>query len=200
MVDFRFTSGQQKVAQLTSYSGFSTSESVVLNLAYTLLKRFLRSTPFYVLHLNNFFITRRLYQKLYELGIGANGTAKAGSGIPKELACLRDAITKQKDYKEWFNYVIESVNCIAFYDIASKAIITTIHNPTTEKYAYFNARKRPRASLKYTIAAESVEDSSQPQLRKLYALKEYNQYIDGSDNHAKQNSFYSTAQHYYRRN
>jgi Transposase IS4 len=200
MVDFRFTSGQQKVAQLTSYSGFSASESVVLDLAHTLLKRFPRPTPFYVLHLDNFFTTRRLYQKLYELGIGANGTAKAGSGIPKELACLGDAMTKQKDHGEWFNYVIESVNCIAFCDMASKAMMTTIHDPTTEEYAYFDARKRPGASLKYAIAAESVEDSSQPQLRKLYALEEYNQYMGGSDNHAKQNSFYSTAQHYHRRN
>jgi hypothetical protein len=37
-------------------------------------------------------------------------------------------------------------------------------------------------------------------LRTLYALYSYNQDMGGSDNHAKQNSYYSTARHYHRRN
>ena len=200
MIDFKFTSGQQKIAQLESNPGISQSESVVLDLAHSLLKRFPRPRPFYVLHLDNFFTTRKLYQELYELGIGANGTAKAGSGIPKELAYLRDAMTKQNNHREWFNYVISSVNCIAFCDMASKAIMTTVYDPTIEEYAFFNAAKRPGASLKYAKAGESSTGGSQQQVRKLHALDEYNQYIGGSDNHAKLNSFYSTSQHYHRRN
>jgi len=173
---------------------------VVLDLAHSLLKRFPRPRPFYVLHLDNFFTTRKLYQELYELGIGANSTAKAGSGILKELVYLRNVMTKQNNHGEWFNYVIGSVNCIAFCDMASKAMMTTVYDPTIEEYAYFNAAKRPGASLKYAKAGESSTGGSQQQVRKLHALDEYNQYMGGSDNHAKLNSFYSTSQHYHRRN
>jgi len=210
MIDFKFTSGQQKIAQLGPYPHFSQSEAVVLDLAHSLLKRFPRPRPFYVLHLDNFFTTRALYQELYELGIGANGTAKAGSGIPKELACLGDAMTKQNDHGEWFNYVIGSVNCIAFCDSASKAMMTTVHDPTVEEYAYFAAVKRPGASFKYAKPTETpteamkqntaTENGQKQQLRKLFALDDYNRHMGGSDNHAKLNSFYSTAQHYHRRN
>jgi Transposase IS4 len=220
MVDFKFSSAVEKIAELEHYEGFTPSESIVLDLANTLTERFSRPRPFYVLHLDNFFTTRRLYQELYERGIGANGTAKAGSGIPKELAYLRDAMTKEKDHGGWFNYVVSSVNCIAFCDSASKAMMTTVHDPTVEEHAYFDAVKRPGASLEYSIltpatqttestkstqAAEATKSKAtntgqNRQLRKPYALHTYNQYMGGSDNHAKQNSYYSTAVHYHRRN
>jgi Transposase IS4 len=137
LVDFKSSSAVEKIAELEHYEGFTPSESIVLDLANTLTERFPRPRPFYVLHLDNFFTTRRLYQELYERGIGANGTAKARSGIPKELAYLRDAMTKEKDHGEWFNYVVGSVNCIVFCDSASKAMMTTVHDPTVEEYAYF---------------------------------------------------------------
>jgi Transposase IS4 len=97
-------------------------------------------------------------------------------------------------------------------------MMTIVHDSTVKEYAYFNAVKRPGASLKYLIlisatqtaestrstpssqAAETIKTGQNRQLRKPYALHTYNQYIGGSDNHAKQNSYYSTARHYYRRN
>jgi Transposase IS4 len=88
IVDFKFSSAIKKMAELEHYKGFTLSKSIVLDLASTLIKRFSRPWLFYVLHLDNFFTTRKLYQELYERGIGANGTAKAGSGILKELAYL----------------------------------------------------------------------------------------------------------------
>ena len=164
MIDFRFTSKTEKIAELGSYPQWSDSEAVVLDLAKSLLQRFPRPKPFYVLHLDNFFTTHALYSELYRLGIGANGTAKAGSGIPKELAYLRDTMTKEKDYREWFNYVIGNVNCIAFCDMASKSMITTVHDPTVEEYTFFSAAKRPNASFKYgkQISAPSAPSSSTP--------------------------------------
>jgi hypothetical protein len=66
-------------------------------------------------------------------------------------------MTKEKDYKEWFNYVISSVNCIAFCDSASKVIMTTVYNSTVKEYVYFNAVKRPGASLKYLIPASATQ-------------------------------------------
>jgi Transposase IS4 len=98
------------------------SKAVVLDLALSLSTRFPRSRPFYVLHIDNFFTTQRLYQELYKQGIGANGTTKAGSGIPKELCYLRDTLRKQNDHGAWYNYVVESVNCIAFCDMASNLL------------------------------------------------------------------------------
>ena len=89
MIDFKFTSAVERVANLEpeehsdSEEDFTQSETVILNLANSLLAHFPRPEPFYVLHLDNFFTTRRLYERLYKLGIRANGTAKAGSGIPK---------------------------------------------------------------------------------------------------------------------
>ena len=58
-------------------------------------------------------------------------------------------MTKQNDHGEWFNYVIGSVNYIAFCDSASKAMMTTVHDLTAKNYVYFDAIKRPGASLKY---------------------------------------------------
>jgi hypothetical protein len=66
---------------------------------------------------------------------------------------------KEKNYREWFNYVISSVNCVAFCDSASKAMMTTVHNPTAEEYAYFNAVKRPGASLKYSILTPATQST-----------------------------------------
>jgi hypothetical protein len=160
MIDFKFSSAIEKIAELGEYSEFSHSEAIVLDFAHTLLTRFPRPKPFYVLHLNNFFTTRKLYQELYELGIGANETAKAGSGIPKELAYLRDAMTKQNDHGEWFNWVVGSVNCIAFCDSASNAMMTTVHDPTVEEYTYFEAVKRSNASLKYAKFADSLSSAN----------------------------------------
>lgn len=68
-------------------------------------------------------------------------------------------MTKQNDHDEWFNYVVGSVNYIAFCDSASKTMVTTVHDPTIEEYAYFDATKRPDASLKYAKPASSLEST-----------------------------------------
>ena len=56
---------------------------------------------------------------------------------------------KKKDHGEWFNYVIKNVNYIAFYDMASKSMMTAVYDPIVEEYTYFSTIKRPGASLKY---------------------------------------------------
>jgi Transposase IS4 len=200
MVDFRFTSKQEKVAEIGPWSSWTTSEAVVLDLATSLLVRFPRPRPFYVLHIDNFFTNQRLYQELYKQGIRANGTAKAGSGIPKELCYLRDTLRKQNDHGAWYNYVVESVNCIAFCDMASNSMMTTVHDPTVEEYTYFDRIKRPGASLRNVKHVNGPNGEELWLLRKLYALHDYNQHMGGSDSHAQQNSYYSTAKHYHARN
>lgn len=112
-------------------------------------------------------------------------------------------MTKQNDHGKWFNYVVSSINCIAFCNSASKAMMTTVYNSTAEEYTYFDAVKRPDTSLKYIQPIEISEyalkqnSGQKQQLRKLLALDDYNQYISGSDNYIQQNSFYLTAQHYH---
>jgi hypothetical protein len=76
------------VAKLEHYKSFTLSKLIILNLASTLVECFSHLQLFYVLYLNNFFTTCKLYQELYERGIRANSTAKAGAGILKELAYL----------------------------------------------------------------------------------------------------------------
>jgi hypothetical protein len=61
IVDFKFSSAVKKIAELEYYNSFSLSESVILDLASSLIERFPRVQPFYVLHLDNFFTTRKLY-------------------------------------------------------------------------------------------------------------------------------------------
>jgi hypothetical protein len=57
----------------------------------------------------------------------------------------------------------------------TKAIITTVYNPTAEEYAYINAVKRPGASLKYLIlipATQSTESTkSTPSTKVTEAIK-----------------------------
>ena len=127
-----------------------------MNLIESFLTRFSRSRSFYVLHLNNFFTIRKFYQRLYELGIGINGTVKAESGISRELIYLRDTMTKQNDHGEWFNYIIDNVNCIAFYDSVSKTMMTIVYDPTMKEYVYFDRIKRSGTSLKYTVNIETT--------------------------------------------
>jgi Transposase IS4 len=120
-------------------------------------------------------------------------------------------MTKEKDRRKWFDCVISSVNYITFCDSASKAMMTAVHDSTIKEYAYFSAVKWPGASPKYSKSTSSTQAAESPesgpikagqrwQLRKPYALDTYNQNMGGSDNHAKQNSYYSTAVHYHRRN
>jgi Transposase IS4 len=100
MVNFKFSSTIKKVAKLEDYKNFTLSESIVLDLASTLIECFLCLQPFYILYLDNFFTTCKLYQELYNCKIEVNGTVKAGSDILKELAYLQDTITKEKDHGE----------------------------------------------------------------------------------------------------
>ena len=61
IINFKFNNITKKVIKLERYSKFSQNETIILNLIDSLLLRFLRSRSFYVLYLNNFFITRKFY-------------------------------------------------------------------------------------------------------------------------------------------
>ena len=94
IIDFKFNNIIEKVIKLKRYFKFSQNETIILDLTDSFLLRFLRSRPFYVLYLDNFFTTYKLYQRLYELGIKVNNMTKTESDILKKLTYLRNVITK----------------------------------------------------------------------------------------------------------
>jgi hypothetical protein len=166
--------------------GFSASESVSLDLTTTLIQRFPQPAPFYVLHLDNFFTTRKLYERPYELEIRANGTAKLGSGIPKELALLRDLMTRQNHHGDWYNYIVGNVNCIIFCDMAATSMMSTVHDPTIEPLLLLDPVRRPGASLKNAVINTVSTDPQAYEkraLRKLAVQDDYNRHMGGSDSH-----------------
>jgi len=61
--------------------GFTDTERVVLTLVKSLLTSYPPETKFRIAF-DNFFTLHRLYVELRQYGVGAFGTAKAGSGGP----------------------------------------------------------------------------------------------------------------------
>ena len=80
LYNFLFTSKVSKISLLEKIKGLSDSSSMVLQLAKSLPKPYS-----HVIYMDNFFTNVKLYTALKELGIGACGTAKNGSGFPPEL-------------------------------------------------------------------------------------------------------------------
>jgi hypothetical protein len=93
--------------------------------------------------------------------------------IPKELVLLREVLQKEKHHGEWFNYIIGSVDCLAFYDKAVTLFMTTVYDPTEDEYVYFNAVKRPSVKDK-ALPRLSINRQGLWVLRKLYAIDQYN--------------------------
>ena len=92
------------------------SERVVL----TLIQRLQAEHPDEVINLtlayDNFFTTQKLFSALKTRGISAYGTAKDGSGIPKQHIYLRDCTDKKTDYGLICNSVVGGVNHVTFID------------------------------------------------------------------------------------
>lgn len=201
MLNFKFSSARTKIAEIRPYPGYSNGETVVLRLTEELLVRFPPPTsPYYTLHIDNFFTRVRLYEELYKKGIGANGTCKAGSGISRELALFRDCTSKEKNYGLWRNQVQNNVNCIAFVDMRGCTMMTTVHDPTVEDLHWFPYVQRPGVDFNSAVQRGfgRVEDGVQ-QLSKLQAVHDYNLHMGGADLHAQLNSSYSTSEHWHRR-
>ena len=67
---------------------------------------------------------------------------------------------KKKNHREWFNYVIKTVNYIGFYNMALRAMMTTVYNPTVKEYIYINRVKQSGAFFNYLKAVESPSINS----------------------------------------
>lgn len=204
LLDFRFTSATESIAELKGdWSKWPPTAKLILELATSIKRRF-RSDHSYVVHLDRFFSRLALFQRLFEEGIGANGTCATGAGHPQDLLHLNKLWTKQSNFTDWFNEVIGNVNCIAVCDSTTVFFMTTVFDPIKQSGHWYDSKKRKnvkRDPLRLPIPSNDSEETVwiHP-LYRLLPLHEYNQHMNGSDVHAQLESYYSTAKHRHLRN
>lgn len=158
-----------------------------------------------MLYTDNFFTSVKLYKCLRALGIGACGTAKAGSGYPASLLALRDATTKKNNWGlKAYTVVDDEVLCMAWVDNNTVQLMTTAYDISDIDTPYLLPPKRrlniPEDSVQYlpppylpSIAAHSIltNQSDQSGLPVPYPIKKYNLHMGGSDGNAQQRATYS---------
>ena len=120
---FQPTSALYKIVKNKS---FSDSETVVLTLIDRLREAH-PSLPFLVV-INNFFTTHKLFSELREWGLGAFGIAKQGTLLPKEFEILRQCTSKEKNWGERYNLVKDGVNIYYYIDIKAVWCFSTVHD------------------------------------------------------------------------
>ncbi|SLM34182.1 PiggyBac transposable element-derived protein [Lasallia pustulata] len=155
--------------------------------------------------MDNFFTNVKLYTALKELGIGACGTAKNGSGFPPELLTFREVLTKKNNWGMKAYSTVEEVLCLAWQDNNTVQLMTTVHTPADmEAYDILSKNKRhgipaeasttrARNLLFYTLP--SVYAHTQPHIEQGLpfpaAVRQYNKHMGGSDGNAQGRAYYS---------
>jgi hypothetical protein len=174
----------------------TATESVVMTLAQRVQGQF--PDLQFGLALDNYFTTHRLYAELRAIGIPACGTAKEGSGIPREFALLKDCASKEKHYGRIWNVVLqEGVNHICFIDSIPVLMMSTLHDVVEDEVKWREAIKRPKANLKFARREEGQQDFQLPYYLVSY---DYNYHMGGSDVSSQMWTYYTTSTHSHRRN
>jgi hypothetical protein len=219
--DFLYTSKSDKTPESQSYQPqseqyrdeeFSATEQLVL----TLVERLIESNPDikFEIAVDNFFTTHKLFTELKLRGIGAFGTAKAGSGVPDAHIALRGLTSKEKDYGEQVNTVCGGVNCMTFVDQKAVWMMSTVHDTANEAPCWRDAIQRPTASHKFaTYVDAEASDYSQAsikysrtttagelQLPYPQMMYDYNHGMNGSDLCQQMWNYYTVSHHRHRRN
>jgi hypothetical protein len=222
--DFLYTSKTDKTPEAREHQTeseqyrdeeFTATEQLVL----TLVDRLKESNPgvSFEIAIDNFFTTHRLFTELKHRGVGAYGTAKAGSGMPDAHITLQGLTTKEKDYGKQVNTVCGEVNCMTFVDQKAVWMMSTVHDVANQPPCWRDAVKRPTASHKYAHYIEqtdtAVTDYSQtstkfsrittagkielpyPQL-----MHDYNHGMNGSDLCQQVWNYYTVSSHRHHRN
>ena len=215
LLDFLYSSKLAGVSELRRFQptsplyqtiknkSFSESESVVLTLADR-LRQTHPSLPFTIIT-DNFFTTHKLYSELREWGIGAYGTARQGTLIPKEFTLLRQCASLEKNWGECFNLVTAGVNLCCFIDMKAAWFMTTIHDVANEPCDWRAAEKRPGASLIHA-KPDVRSDLSEKEEKQAFLLPfpiiavDYNNNMNGADLCAQVWSSYTTSNQRHRRN
>ena len=214
-LDFLYSSKATGVAELRTFQptsalyktvknkSFSDSETVVLTLVDRLREAH-PSLPFSVVT-DNFFTTHKLFSELREWGLGAFGTAKQGTLLPKEFEMLRQCTSKEKNWGERYNLVKDGVNICCYIDMKAVWCFSTVHDFANDPSEWRDAKKRPGASLthgKPDVSSKVAEEAEeQPLLLPFPQLAvDYNRKMNGADLCAQLWSYYTTANHRHRRN
>lgn len=202
--DFLYTSKVVPVPEAEDFTphntdakAFTDTERVVL----TLVKRLLTSHPpetKFRIAFDNFFTSHRLYEELRHWGVGAFGTAKAGSGMPRPHIRMREVCTKEANHGEIVNTVGKGrVNFITFVDQKAVWMMSTVHDVANEPWCWRPSTKRSKkTSTKY--ARTSID--GELQLRYPLVSYEYNHGMNGSDLCQQVWNYFTTTTHPHSRN
>jgi hypothetical protein len=206
LYDWIYTSKKAKVPQAKFYvprsqgyqdDAFTDTERTVLTLVEAMLKSQPEGFQFQVIF-DNFFTTTRLFDELRTWGVGAFGTAKSGSGIPKPHITVDKVATKEKNYGEVVNTVVSNgrVNCITFIDNGAVWMMSTVHDTANELPCWRPIAMRKNASLHLarTTPAGDLE-IPYPQIS-----HDYNQKMNGSDLCQQSWDEYDLSNHAHQRN
>jgi hypothetical protein len=203
LYDWVYTSKRAKVPQAKNYvpqsegyedDAFTDTERMVL----TMVEQLLESQPEgfkFQIAFDNFFTTTRLFTELRAWGVGAFGTAKAGSGMPKPHLFLDKVCTKEKNYGEMVNTVGNGINYITFVDQGAVWMMSTVHDVANQPPGTRDISLRPTASTH--LATETLNGTQIPYHQISY---EYNHEMNGSDVSQQLWNKYSLVDHPHRRN
>jgi hypothetical protein len=206
LYDWMYTSKAAKVPQANYYEprtpgyeddAFTDTERMVLTLVELMIKSQPAGFQFQVVF-DNFFTTDRLFNELRTWGVGAFGTAKAGSGMPIPHILIDKVATKEKNYGEVVNTVVSEgrVNCVTFIDNGAVWMMSTVHNTANEPACWRSVHDRKNASVhlaKTNPAGEVV--IPYPQIS-----HDYNHQMNGSDLCQQSWDQYDLSEHPHLRN
>jgi hypothetical protein len=139
---------------------------------------------------DNFFTTHKLFKELRHYGVGAYGTAKAGSGMPVQQILLRECTDKALDYGLICNSVFDGVNHVTFVDQKAVNMMTTVHDVKNEPLAWRDARTRRKA-----CRTRSREKSGRTELPYLKLSHDYNQGMNSCDVARQVWSYYTVSRY-----
>ena len=132
--------------QHPDHEAFTDTERMVLTLVERLLATQPKGNRFQIVF-DNFFTSTRLFTELRAWGVGAYGTARAGSGMPKPHIVMDKVCSKERNYGEVVNSVGKhGVNFITYVDQGAVWMMSTTHNVANDPTCWRDSIKRPKAS------------------------------------------------------
>jgi hypothetical protein len=164
----------------------------------TLIERLQADHPdltYLTLACDNFFTTHKLFKELKARRISAYGTAKDGSGMPKQQIWLRDCTDKSTDYGLICNSVYGGVNHVTYVDQKAVHMITTAHDVVNEPSCWRDASTRRDACLERSREQAGRTELPYPQLS-----HDYNHGMNSCDVASQVWSYYSVSRYSYWRN
>ena len=157
----------------------------------------------YILYIDNFFTSIKLFKTLRTLGIDACDIAKSNSEYSFSLLAIRDVITKKNNWGLKTHTVIDEMLCMIWVDLNTMQLMTIAYNISDIKTSYFLSSKRRHdisensvifvsfSVYLSSIAAHSLINCiSETDLSISYSIKRYNQHMNDSNENAQQRAVY----------